>query len=62
MFTKNPDRREAAAAVARGFGAPVLYELTKKKVETWKAKRPAAPTAPTQPAKPKEPAGGLPIA
>jgi hypothetical protein len=36
VVTKNPDRREAAAAVARGFGAPILYDLGKRKVESWK--------------------------
>jgi hypothetical protein len=60
MLTKNPDHREAAAAVARGFGAPVLYQLAKGKVESWKAR---IPPAPQQPGRQRDPAGGgLPIA
>jgi hypothetical protein len=37
MMTKDPDRREAAAAVARGFGAPILYELSKRKFESYRS-------------------------
>jgi hypothetical protein len=59
MVTKDPDYREGAAAVARGFGAPVLYEYSKKQVETWKNKpaKPATPAAPQTPTPAAKPAG-----
>lgn len=60
MVTKDPDYREGAAAIARGFGAPVLYEYSKKRVETWKNK-PASPGEPARAAvQGKSNAGGLP--
>jgi hypothetical protein len=39
VVVKHPDWREAAAAGARGFGAPVVYELMRDKVEAWKDSR-----------------------
>jgi len=45
---KHPDWREAAAAGARGFGAPVLYEFARGKVENWKEDR-GLTTAAAQP-------------
>ncbi len=33
---RHPAWREAAAAGARGFGAPVLYEFVRGAVENWK--------------------------
>jgi type IV secretory pathway protease TraF len=41
VVVNHPDWREAAAAGARGFAGPVIYELTKSRVQSWADQRQA---------------------
>ncbi len=56
VMTSDPDYREAAAAVARGFGAPILYSVSKKSIEAWRSKdkKDKAPIAETTKTKEKD--------